>query len=345
MKRELVAILFADVVGYSRLAGLDEEQTHRRLDAGLDLLTAKIQAFGGEKVNEAGDAILAEFHSVIDSVNCAVDFQMEMATINGMQSEADKLEFRVGVNLGEVIYNRGDIYGDGVNVAARIQEIAEPGGVCISSAVYEQVHGKVDHTFDDLGHRKAKNISRTLHIYRIHLSDSSPGIESQPLFDFDSSARDKSSLTTGGCMCGSVRYEISQPAMGTGFCHCRMCQRASGEPVNAWAAFPVEAVRFFKKKPKIYKSSPIAERGFCANCGTGISYRLLKPEPAEFVVLNTISLDNPEDFAPTWHAGVESQMPWLDIHDDLPRTLCTESPSLRKAWESVGIVDTADWKP
>ena len=132
MKRQLAAIFYADVAGYSRLTGLDEEATHRKLDAGLNLLIDKITARGGHKVHEAGDAILAEFVSVTEAVNSAVGFQDEMNRRNAGLPENERLEFRVGVNLGEVIHDRGDIYGDDVNLAARVQELADPGGVCIS---------------------------------------------------------------------------------------------------------------------------------------------------------------------------------------------------------------------
>ncbi len=346
MKRQLAAILYADVAGYSRLTGRDEEQTHQQLDAGLNLLTDVIAAHGGEKVHEAGDAILAEFQSVTAAVNAAVEFQRQMSARNVELAEDERLAFRVGVNLGEVIHDRNDIYGNGVNLAARIQELAEPGGVCISGTVYEQVIGKVDQVFDDLGHRKVKNIAQSIHVYRAHLSDMPSGAEGQPLFDLDSKAIDRSSLITGRCMCGDVCYEISQPAMGSGYCHCRMCQRFYGAPVAAWTVFPPEAVRFTNGEPKYYRSSLIAERGFCANCGSALTYRPLAPEESanEYLVIQTVSLDHPEDFAPTWHAGIESQLPWLDIHDDLPRTRCDESPDLRRAWESVGVSNPADWK-
>ncbi len=135
MKRQLTAILYADVAGYSRLTGLDEEQTHQKLDAGLNLLTDVIAAHGGQKVHEAGDAILAEFQSVTAAVNAAVAFQRQMSARNVELAEDERLAFRIGVNLGEVIHDRDDIYGDGVNLAARIQELAEPGVVCISGTV------------------------------------------------------------------------------------------------------------------------------------------------------------------------------------------------------------------
>lgn len=154
----------------------------------------------------------------------------------------------------------------------------------------------------------------------------------------------KSLVTTGRCLCGDVRYEIYQPVSETGYCHCKICQRFSAEPVNAWAAFPAESVRFTNCEPKYYKSSLIAQRGFCANCGTSLTYQVVAPEPAEHIVMHTMTLDNPEDFAPTWHGGIESQMPWHDINDNLPRTKCAESKYLQQAWESVGISDPADWK-
>ena len=142
MKRQLAAILYADVAGYSRLTGLDEEETHKKLDAGLRLLTEVISVQGGQKVHEAGDAILAEFQSVTAAVNSAVKFQRHMAVQNAELADDERLEFRVGVNLGEFIRDRDDIYGDSVNLSARIQELAEPGGVCVSGTVYDQVQGK-----------------------------------------------------------------------------------------------------------------------------------------------------------------------------------------------------------
>lgn len=345
MKRQLAAILYADVAGYSRLTGLEEEETHRKLDAGLNLLTDVIAKHGGQKIHEAGDAILAEFQSVTAAVNSAVEFQHQMATRNAGPAEDERLEFRVGVNLGEIIRDREDIYGDGVNLAARIQELAEPGGVCVSSTVYEQVTGKIDPTFDDLGHRKVKNIAQPIHVYRVHLSDMPTGVEAQPFFDFDNKAIDRSSLTVGKCLCGEVRYEISQPAIATGFCHCRICQRAHGAPVSAWAAFPAEAVRFTKGEPKYYKSSLIAERGFCANCGSSLTTRYYFPERSEYVGIKTATLDNPEEFAPTCHLGIESKLSWLDIHDDLPRTRSDDSPELQRRWEAAGASNLDDWKP
>jgi len=270
MKRQLAAILYADVVGYSRLTNLDEEKTLQSLRSNMDLFTAKIEAYNGQKIKEAGDAILAEFASAIDSVNCAIEFQSEMTTLNLKVGDGDKFEFRIGINLGEVVHDHADIFGDGVNLAARIQSLSDEGGVCISNTVYEQVHGKVEKNFEDMGYRKVKNISRPLHVYRLRGSRLPGNGNGRPSLDFESFEIDQNSLITGGCQCGAVRYEISQPAAGTGICHCRMCQRSIGSVIDAWTSFPKDALHFSKGEPKYYESSLIAKRGFCENCGSSL---------------------------------------------------------------------------
>jgi adenylate cyclase len=349
MKRQLAAILYADAVGYSRLTGQNEELTHQQLNTGLNLLTEQIGAHNGSKVHEAGDAILAEFSSVTEAVDTAVEFQKLMATRESDLDENDQIKFRVGVNVGEIIHDRDDIYGDGVNIAARIQEVAEPGNLCVSSAVLEQLDSESNYSFDDLGYRDFKNIKRPIHVYQLRLSDligSYPmlalesRVKGQPMFD---DSMEKSLVTKGRCSCGSVSFNISQKTLGTGICHCRICQRNNGSPAFAWAAFPVEAIKFTRDRPKYYRTSLIARKGFCRKCGSPMLWQSLKPKPADYIVIATASLDNPEDYAPTWHGGVESQMPWLQINDDLPRTRCEESPLLRKAWSSMGAADPDNW--
>ena len=171
VERQLAAILYADVAGYSRLTGLDEAETHRKLDAGLNLLTDIIAAHGGQKLHEAGDAILAEFKSVTEALTAALEFQGQMSEQNAPVADEQRMKFRVGVNLGEVIHARDDIYGESVNLAARIQELAEPGGVCVSGSVYEQVAGRTDQLFDDLGHRKLKNIAQSVRVYQARIAN------------------------------------------------------------------------------------------------------------------------------------------------------------------------------
>jgi hypothetical protein len=249
MKRQLAAILYADVAGYSRLTGQNEEQTHQLLNASLTMLTDSITASGGSKVHEAGDAILAEFSSVTAAVDTAFEFQKSMVGWKSDLAEDERVRFRIGIHIGEVMRDRDDIYGDGVNIAARIEEIAQPGSLCVSSA-----------------------------------------------------------------------------------------------PVFAWTAFPLDAVEFTREKLRYHRLSLIAEQGFCENYGSPVVWRSLKPKPAKFLVIATTCLENPEDFAPTWHQGVESQLPWFEIHDDLPRTRCEESPMPRSAWSSMGASDPDDWK-
>ena len=331
MKRQLAAILYADVAGYSRLTGVDEEETHQKLDAGLSLLTEVIANHGGQKVHEAGDAILAEFQSVTAAVNSAVKFQRLMAAQNVELAEDERLEFRVGVNLGEVIHDRDDIYGDGVNLSARIQELAEPGGVCVSGTVYEQVQGKVEHAFEDLGHQKVKNIAQSIRVYALKLLDTSSRKDRGLFFE---TLADKRPPITGGCLCGEIRFQIMGEDLGSTYCHCRMCQRFSGAPASVGTGFRKDDFQVTQGEPKIYVSSLIAERAFCPTCGSSLWMRW--PD-WDWIYVKTTALDQPENFAPTSHFGIESQVPWHDVHDDLPRVRCEDSRELVEAWEAAGV--------
>ncbi len=342
MKHQLAAILYADVAGYSRLTEQDEEGTHKKLNTGLNLLSEVILDQGGQKLHEAGDAILAEFQSVTAAVKCAIEFQQQMSIRNEQLAEDNRLEFRIGVNLGEVIHDRDDIYGDGVNLAARIQEKADPGGVCISGSVYEQVNGKVEQNFDDLGYHKVKNFAQSVRIYRASTFGKREGEELFAGFSID--PVDKSSLITGRCMCGNVRYESIKAPVVDLYCHCRMCQRANSAPFAAWTVFPQAAVRFPNAEPKYFKSSPFGERGFCPNCGSPMAMRFYPLDPEGILAFLVATLDHPEDFAPTYHTGTESQMPWLDIHDDLPRRRTADSTHVRTRWEAKGVPNPDDWK-
>src|SRR6516225_7589008 len=168
--RRLAAILAADVVGYSRLMGADEEGTHERLKAHLaQLVEPKIEEHRGRVVKNTGDGLLAEFASVIEAVACAVAVQREMAERNAGIADERRITFRIGVNLGDIIVEDGDIHGDGVNIAARLEGIAEPGGTCISEDAFRQVRGKVDAEFDDLGEQSLKNIAHPLRVYSVVL--------------------------------------------------------------------------------------------------------------------------------------------------------------------------------
>ena len=177
--RKLTAIFYADVAGYSRLTGADEVGTHKQLSAGLDLISERIEAAGGRVVHYAGDAVLAEFQSVVKAVETAVGIQRQLAQDGAGIADDKRLRFRIGVNLGEVIVDRNDIYGDGVNVAARLESLAEPGGISVSGAVHEQVRGKLDVDFQDMGAQEVKNIARPIHVYRIACSVPAPSAADQ----------------------------------------------------------------------------------------------------------------------------------------------------------------------
>src|ERR1700761_9030074 len=158
--RRLAAILAADVAGYSRLMGADEEGTHERLQAHLrELVDPKITEHRGRVVKNTGDGFLAEFASVVDAVRCAVEMQRGMAEANAATPPEKRIEFRVGINLGDVIVEEHDIFGDGVNVAARVEGLAEPGGICVSRVFRDQVRDKLDFAFEDRGEQSVKNIA------------------------------------------------------------------------------------------------------------------------------------------------------------------------------------------
>src|SRR3984893_15596068 len=151
MERKLAAILCTDVFGYSRLMGEDEEATLRTLTSHRILIDSQIEQHHGRFVNSAGDSVLAEFASVVEAVNCAVDIQTGLKVENASLPPERRMELRIGVNLGDVMIEGAQIYGDGVNVAARLEGLAEPGGICISGTAHEQVKNKLALGYEDLG--------------------------------------------------------------------------------------------------------------------------------------------------------------------------------------------------
>src|SRR6201987_2486454 len=170
--RRLAAILAADVAGYSRLMGADEEGTHERLRRPLrDLVNPKIVEHRGRIVKNTGDGLLAEFSSVVDAVRCAVEVQRGIAERNTAIPKDKRIEFRLGINVGDIITDHGDIFGDGVNVAARLENIAEAGGICVSGAAYEQGRDKVPFAFTDSGENRVKNIAHPVHVYSLGHAD------------------------------------------------------------------------------------------------------------------------------------------------------------------------------
>ncbi|MBV8530307.1 MAG: adenylate/guanylate cyclase domain-containing protein [Candidatus Eremiobacteraeota bacterium] len=164
--RRLAAILAADVAGYSRLMGADEEGTHERLQAHLqELVSPKVAEHRGRIVKNTGDGFLAEFASVVDGVRCAVEVQRRMGQRNAATPAEQRIEFRIGINLGDVIAEEHDIFGDGVNVAARLEGLAEPGGVLVSNTVHDHVRDRLSFAFEDLGDHQVKNIARLVRVY------------------------------------------------------------------------------------------------------------------------------------------------------------------------------------
>ena len=166
--RKLTAIFYADVAGYSRLTGLDEAGTHHAVMDALDFAAETITTHSGNVLRYAGDAILAEFASATASVNAAAAIQQELLRRSTTVDDEHKLQIRIGINLGEVVEDRGEIFGDGVNLAARLESAAEPGGICISATVHDQVNGKTEWVFEDGGEESFKNIAKPVRIFRWH---------------------------------------------------------------------------------------------------------------------------------------------------------------------------------
>jgi len=175
MERRLAAILAADVVGYSRLMGVSEAGTLAALKAHRrELVDGKIAEHQGRIVKLTGDGMLVEFPSVVNAVACAVEIQRKMPERNADVPEDRRIEFRIGVNLGDIIFEDNDIFGDGVNVAARIESVARPGGVCVSSSVRDNVGNRLELDFEDMGEQALKNIERPVRVYNVSLGARPP---------------------------------------------------------------------------------------------------------------------------------------------------------------------------
>jgi adenylate cyclase len=182
--RRLAAILAADVAGYSRLMGADEEGTLERLKAlRRELLDPKIAEHNGRIVKTTGDGLLVEFASVVDAVRCAVGVQQAMPERNTDVAADSRIELRIGINLGDVIVEGDDLYGDGVNIAARIEALADPGGLFVSGTVHDQVRDRLPFAFEDLGEQQVKNIARPIRVYRVTIAGTAAGKTPVPLPD------------------------------------------------------------------------------------------------------------------------------------------------------------------
>jgi len=182
--RRLAAIVAADVAGYSRLMGLDEAGTAQAMRGHLAAVDPIVGHYGGRTVKNTGDGVLLEFPSIVAAVECAVSVQAAMVERNAHVPEDRRMLFRIGINLGDVLIQDEDILGDGVNVAARLEGIAEPGGICVSDHVYQQVFGKLHVSFEDIGPQTLKNIAQPVRAYRARL-DGAVSILAAPQLSFD----------------------------------------------------------------------------------------------------------------------------------------------------------------
>jgi adenylate cyclase len=237
--RRLTAILAADVAGYSRLMGADEEGTHERLKAHLrELVEPKIKEHRGRIVKNTGDGLLAEFASVVSAVRCAVETQRGMIEREADLPEVRRITFRIGVNLGDVIADEHDIFGDGVNVAARLEGLAEPGGICISRVVRDQVRDKLDFAFEDLGEQQFKNIARPVRVYRVR-----------------DAAAAKSPIGTGATCAAAPRQAVDR-----------------GAPFRQHEQRPGAAV-FRGRDHRGPHDRSVAARGTCLHTGLGPAHR------------------------------------------------------------------------
>src|ERR1700722_11274704 len=180
VERRLAAVLAADVAGYSRLMGRDEEYTLAQLKGfRKTVVDHQIATHRGRIVKTTGDGMLVEYASAVDAARCAVEIQREMAQRNADVSPDLRIEFRIGIHVGDIIFDDNDIFGDGVNIAARLEGIAEPGGICISDNAHRQVRGKVDFAFDDIGEQALKNIAEPMRAWRIRLAnEAAPAVRS-----------------------------------------------------------------------------------------------------------------------------------------------------------------------
>jgi class 3 adenylate cyclase len=198
VERRLAAILAADVAGYSRLMGMDEEGTLARLKAyRRELIDPKIAEHHGRMVSLTGDGALVEFPSVVGAVRCAVDIQRGMAERNAESPKEKRLEFRIGINIGDIISDGDDIYGDAVNVAARLESLSAPGELCVSRKVRDEVRDKLDLTFEDMGEQAVKNISRPVRVYRLR-ADAIAGIPARSAQAVAKSPSSRARIFVGG---------------------------------------------------------------------------------------------------------------------------------------------------
>jgi adenylate cyclase len=189
--RRLAAILHADVQGYSRLLGEDELATLGILTPYLAMMRTLVQQHGGRAVGSRGDSLLAEFPSVVAAVQCAVAMQQELKVRNAVLPEARRVEFRMGVNLGEIVVDGDQLHGDGINIAVRLEGVAEAGGICLSEVVYQQVKNRLVLSYEEVGEQRLKNIAEPVRIWRVVMDEAAAALAAQPGLHPLDSAQDR----------------------------------------------------------------------------------------------------------------------------------------------------------
>jgi adenylate cyclase len=210
VKRRLTTILCADVHGYSRLMEADEAGTLGMLRRYRAAMTGLVERHDGRIVNTWGDAVIAEFASVVEAVQCAVEIQQEVSDQGSGLPHAHRMRFRIGINLGDVIVDGSDIYGDGVNIAARLQEFAEPGEVVVSGSVYDQVHNKLSLGFDCLGQQQMKNLIAPVMSYRVTMNGRAGGRRSFPAGESSAPQADGAAAMQAGAPSNTARHGLSR---------------------------------------------------------------------------------------------------------------------------------------
>jgi adenylate cyclase len=232
-ERKLTTILSADAVGYSRLMGQDESGTFTTLKAYRELTASLIASHRGQVVNTAGDSILADFPSVVRAVECAIEIQRAIAERNAALSADKRMWFRVGINLGDVMVDKGDLFGDGVNVAARLQAMADPGGILISGTVFDHVKDKLTVGFDALGAQVVKNIPAQVSVYRVLLEG---GAQPAP----DEMAAAPARTGTDPREVRRHKFVISTATAGSFIAFFFLLNLATGSPLWAiWPSIPI----------------------------------------------------------------------------------------------------------
>jgi adenylate cyclase len=204
MKRKIAAILAADIAGYSKLVAEDEEETLRRLGSYRAVFDDFIKRHDGRIFNTAGDAVLAEFPSAVEAVRCAIDVQESLRTRNLAYPPSRQMSFRIGITIGDVVEREGDLLGDGVNIAARLESLANPGGICVSRTVYEQVANKLSVPFSDIGEQMVKNIPTPVHAFLVNMHGEEGTAPPKPGGKAGSARRNAAVLPVVGAACAAV---------------------------------------------------------------------------------------------------------------------------------------------